>query len=91
MVPDLNSYAMNDTSALVNTAYRQLLEHVSGEERLRFASESFESAKVIVRASLSGIENEVELRKKMFLRFYGNDVDEMFIQKFLEYLTVNSQ
>ena len=82
---------MNDTSALVNTAYRQLFVHLSGEERLRLASESFESAKVIVRASFSGIESEVELRKKMFLRFYGNDVDEMFIQKFFESLTANSQ
>lgn len=81
---------MNDTPSLVNATYRRLLANVTGEERLRFASESFESAKVIVRASLSGIEGDIELRKKVFLRFYGNDVGEMFTKKFFEHLTLNS-
>ena len=82
---------MNDTSALLNTTYQQLFAHLTGEERLQLASESFESAKVIVRASFSGIENEIELRKKWFLRFYGNDLGEVFVQKFLQYLTTGSE
>jgi hypothetical protein len=82
---------MNDTSALLNTTYRQLFVHLTGEERLQLASESFESAKVIVRASFSGMENEIELRKKWFLRFYGNDLSEVFVQKFLKYLSTSSE
>ena len=82
---------MNDTPSLVNAMYRRLLAKLTGEERLRFASESYESAKVIVRASLSGIEGDIELRKKVFLRFYGNDVGEMFGKKFFEHLALNSR
>ncbi len=79
---------MNDTPAIVNTTYRQLLDRVTGEERLRFASDSFEAAKVIVRSSFSGIEDDLMLRKEMFLRFYKNDVGEMFAKKFFEHLTL---
>jgi hypothetical protein len=82
---------MNDTPAIVNSTYRQLLNRVTGEERLRFASDSYEAAKVIVRSSFSGIEDDLLLKKKMFLRFYGNDVSEMFAKKFFEHLTLKSR
>lgn len=79
---------MNDTSSHVDVIYRRLLANASGETRLRFASGSFESAKVIVRASFSDVEDELLLRKKMFLRFYGEDVDDVFTQNFFEFLTM---
>lgn len=82
---------MNDTPAIVNTTYRQLLDDLTGEERLRFASDSFEAAKVIVRSSFSGLEDDLLLKKKMFLRFYRDDVSEMFTQKFFDHLTVISR
>jgi hypothetical protein len=82
---------MNDTPAIVETTYRQLLARVTGEERLRFASDSFEAAKVIVRSSFPGIEDDLLLKEKMFLRFYGDDVSEMFAKEFFEHLTVNSR
>lgn len=82
---------MNDTPSLVNATYRRLLANVTGEERLRFASESFEAAKVIVRSSFSGIEDDLLLKKKMFLRFYGDDVNDSYIQDFFYYLVGNNQ
>lgn len=82
---------MNDTPAIVNTTYRQLFDRVTGEERLRFASDSFEAAKVIVRSSFSGIEDDLLLKKEMFLRFYRNDVNDNYIQVFFDYLVVNNR
>lgn len=82
---------MNDTPAIVNTTYRQLFDRVTGEERLRFASDSFEAAKVIVRSSFSGIEDDLLLKKEMFLRFYRNDVNDNYIQGFFDYLVVNNR
>lgn len=73
---------MNDTPENVNTAYRQLLDQMTGEERLRLASESFEAAKVIVRSSLPDVDDELTLKKKMFLRFYGSDFNERYIREF---------
>jgi hypothetical protein len=77
---------MNDTSADVNSTYRRLLGNLTGEGRLRLASESFESAKIIVRASFSDIHDELVLRKEMFLRFYGADMDDIFVRNFFEFL-----
>jgi hypothetical protein len=82
---------MNDTPAIVNTTYRQLLGHLTGEERLKFASESFEAAKVIIRSSLSGIDDELLLKKKMFLRLYGDDVDDSYVSEFFDHLSMNNQ
>jgi hypothetical protein len=82
----LSNCAMNDTSADVNSTYRRLLANLTGEGRLRLASESFESAKIIVRASFSDIHDELVLRKEMFLRFYGADMDDIFVRNFFEFL-----
>ncbi len=82
---------MNDTPANVNSAYRQLLDSMTGEERLRFASESFEAAKVIIRSSLPDIDDELLLKEKMFLRFYGSDVNDRYIREFFDLLSMDSQ
>ena len=80
---------MRDTSVVVDDSYRRFLSRVSGEQRLIFASESSESAKTLVAASFSGTEDELLFKKKLFLRFYQSDFDDLYIKKFFECLAGN--
>jgi len=66
---------MNDTTPEMEKLHRELLMQRSGEERVRMACSMFETAKAIALASFRNV-SESEKRVRLFLRFYGNDVDE---------------
>lgn len=80
---------MNDTSDLIKEKVEANYASISGEEKLLMALSMFETARALVIASLPKDISESELRKELFLRFYGNDFDEdekiKIIQRLLEY------
>ena len=67
---------MKDTSPEVEKKYREMLLQRSGEERLKMGCSMHATAQALVRASV--LENnprasQAEIRKALFLRFYGDD------------------
>lgn len=80
---------MNDTSKEMEEKYFELLMRRSGEERLKMGASMYDTAKEIVRSSIleeSKNITPVELKKKIFLRFYGHEFTEVRRQKILKAL-----
>jgi len=67
---------MNDTSPEVQKILDEFYAKLSGEERLLMGLEMFETARKIVLSSFPENLPENEIRKRLFLRFYGNDFSE---------------
>lgn len=80
---------MNDTSDLIKEKLEANYASRSGEEKLLMALSMFETARELVIASLPKDISESELRKELFLRFYGNDFDDeekaRIIKRLLQY------
>ena len=74
---------MNDTVPEIENKLNQIYLSKSGEERLLIALQMFETARKIVMSSLPENVSEEELRKELFLRFYGNDFDESLKEEIL--------
>ncbi len=72
---------MNDTPKHVEALFRRKLMELTGEERLRMGSEMHECAREIVLASLPAGLGEGERRRRLFLRFYSGDFDEVTTEK----------
>ena len=80
---------MKDTTASVEQRVKESMMRLSGEERLKMGASMFDSAKELVIASLPpGTSSEV--RKAIFMRFYGKDFDEVERERILEYLASNT-
>jgi hypothetical protein len=62
----------------------ELFKQLSGEERLLMGLEMFETVKKIVISSFPPNLSEIEIRKRLFLRFYGNDFSKDEIEKILK-------
>lgn len=80
---------MNDTSQRMEEKYFELLMQRSGEERLKMGCSMYDTAKEIVKSSILEKEKDItalELKKKIFLRFYGHEFTEARRQKILEAL-----
>jgi squalene cyclase len=70
---------MRDTPAAVEARYRAMLLARSGQERLRMAGSMYATARALVIASVLEAEpeaSEADLRKAVFVRFYGHEFDE---------------
>ena len=69
---------MIDTTTEAEKIQSELFDKMTGEERMKIASDMFDTARTLVLASLDKNLNDTEKRKALFLRFYGNDfsVDE---------------
>lgn len=74
---------MNDTSTWAKKIQDKLFAELSGEERLLMGLEMFETARKIVLSSFSPNLLENEIRKRLFLRFYGSDFSEEEKEKIL--------
>ena len=74
---------MNDTNPEVAALIRQKLLERSGAERITMASGMFEAAKAMVLASLPAGLTEIEVKRRLVERIYGDEVD---IEGFVEYL-----
>jgi hypothetical protein len=80
---------MNDTDPQIAELVRQRLMVRSGAERVMMASGMFETAKAMVLASLPTGLTEIEIKKRLVERFYGDEVD---VQAFVEHLrSLNSR
>lgn len=69
---------MNDTPPEVETRYRAMLMQRTGAERLIMGCAMRDTAKAFVEASLREQDpqaTEVDIRKGLFLRFYGHEFD----------------
>jgi len=74
---------MNDTDPDIAELVRQRLMERSGAERVMMASGMFETAKAMVLASLPPGLSEIETKRRLVERFYGDEVDA---SAFVEYL-----
>ncbi len=60
-----------------------MIDSLTGEERLMLALESFNAAKMLVIHSLEKTYDDFNIKKEVFLRFYGNDFDKDIIEKII--------
>ena len=74
---------MNDTDPQIAELVRQRLLERSGAERVMMASGMFEAAKAMVLASFPAGLTEIEVKRRLVERIYGDEVD---IQGFVEHL-----
>lgn len=77
---------MIDTTARAEKIQSELFDKMTGEERMKIASEMFDTARTLVLASLDKNLNDKEKRKALFLRFYGNDFSTNEKEKILSNL-----
>jgi hypothetical protein len=80
---------MNDTPPEIERRYREMLLQRSGEERLRMGCSMFTFTRELVVASVLAKTPNVspsELRRAIFLRFYGDDFDPETREKVLRVL-----
>ncbi|MDA8146967.1 MAG: hypothetical protein M0Z27_13030 [Thermaerobacter sp.] len=76
----------SDTSPEVAARYRQLLMAKSGQERMLLGAAMYAQARKIVEASVRGYDPDAsdrEVRRQVFLRFYGRDFDAPTLQTIL--------
>lgn len=70
---------MRDTPPHVDEAYAAMFSRLTGTERLRLASDMFETAKALVIANIRATEPDLSparLRVRLFERLYAGDFDE---------------
>lgn len=70
---------MIDTDPIIESKTRALMMNKSPEERLTIGCSMFTFAKTIARSSIMQKNGDMplcDLRKELFLRFYGNDMDK---------------
>lgn len=66
---------MNDTPPEVEKRYREMLLSRSGAERVLMGSRMFDVARTIVLASFPAELSELEVKRRLCERFYGDEVD----------------
>jgi hypothetical protein len=75
---------MNDTPKEIAEFVRHKLMALSGAERVLIGSRMFDSARAILLASLPPGISELETKRQLCERLYGNEVD---VAAFVESLT----
>jgi len=84
---------MNDTHPDVAIRFRELMMRKSGEQRLLMGCSMYDTAKKIVRSAIynsrPGI-TEAEMKKEIFLRFYGPEFSQAEREKLLSALASGS-
>ncbi len=80
---------MNDTHPEMAVRFRELMMSKTGQERLLMGCSMYDTAKEIVRSSISngrpGI-TEADMRKEVFLRFYGQEFSRLEREKLISAL-----
>ncbi len=84
---------MFDTHPEIAVRYRELMMRKSGQQRVVMGCSMYDTAKQIVRSAIynsrPGI-TEAEMKKEIFLRFYGQDFSQAEKEKFLSSLASDS-
>ena len=84
---------MFDTHPEIAVRYRDMLMRKSGEQRLRMAWSMFNTARQIVRSSILGSRPDItdaEMRREMFLRFYGHEFSPTDREKVMSALSLSA-
>lgn len=76
---------MNDTSPEVAELMRERLLARSGAERVLMGSLAFDAARAMVLASFPTGLSEIQIKRRLCERLYGNEVD---VDAFVEHLQV---
>jgi hypothetical protein len=66
---------MTDTPPEIARIMRHKLMALSAEERFVMGAQMFESAREMVKASLSRDLSEAEQRRQLFKRIYGKEIE----------------
>ena len=66
---------MNDTSPEIERMVRNKIMARSGEERFIMGAEMFDSSREMVKASLPKNLSETEMRRLLFKRIYGKELE----------------
>jgi hypothetical protein len=74
---------MNDTPPEVAELVREKLMALSGYERMLMGSRMFDAARALVLASFPPGLSEIEIKRRLCERFYGDEVD---VDAFVEHL-----
>lgn len=80
---------MLDTHESVQLQYEKMMMRRTPVERLKMGCSMFDTSKEIVRSSILNLNPQVslqQLRKQIFLRFYGGDFTKQQTKKILEAL-----
>jgi hypothetical protein len=80
---------MNDTTPEIAPLYRNLIMNKTGEERLLMGCSMYDTAKQIVRSAIYNNRPQItdeEMKKEIFLRFYGKEFSRDDREKFLSAL-----
>ena len=88
-----DSHSEFDTNPEIAVRYRELMMRKSSEERLLMGCSMYDTAKEIVRSAIynsrPGI-TETELKREIFLRFYGPEFSQADREKLLSALGADS-
>ncbi len=80
---------MNDTHPEIAVRYRELMMRKSGQQRVVMGCSMYDTAKQIVRSAIynsrPGI-TDTEMKKEIFLIFYGQDFSQAEKDKFFSAL-----
>jgi hypothetical protein len=81
---------MKDTSPKMEELHRRLIMSLAPIQRLRMACGMFETAKILaaagIRADAARRGESVDMKRELFLRFYGSDFSEEKIRAILRAL-----
>ena len=67
---------MNDTSPEIETLWIEMWKKTTPSQRVRMGSDMFSAAKELAMAGIRkemGYDDPKEMRRRLFLRFYGTD------------------
>ena len=81
---------MFDTHPDVAIRFRDLMMSKTGQQRLLMGCSMYDTAKQIVRSAIYNSRPEItdeEMKKEIFLRFYGKEFHRADREKFLSALT----
>ena len=79
---------MNDTERAVLKKWQESFEALTPQDRLKMACSMFEFSRELVAESIRNEEptiSESELRKRVFIRFYGNDFDSATVSRIIRH------
>ncbi|MEE9165283.1 MAG: hypothetical protein V3U15_03360 [Nitrospinota bacterium] len=85
---------MNDTSPEIERRFRKMMMEKSGEERLRMGFSMFDFVRRQVIASIKEKNpeaDEIEIKKEIFLRFYGHEFSNEELKSILKHLFLHQE
>ncbi len=80
---------MNDTSAEMDEKMREMIRIKTPLERLKMGSSMYATSRYLIERAIveqNPLISKKELKKEVFLKFYGNDFSKEDCEKIVKYL-----